>query len=108
MPFEVFYFPNRRNRTKLTHGNLIRNATETKKNESATTQIAVASKNFGMIFGSNLENVMDILISKYAEQLKSIRVALETLYSNFDSILIFEIKSFDDSYFFLNQNDDQE
>ena len=28
--------------------------------------------------------------------------------SNFDSILIFEIKSFDDSYFFLNQNDDQE
>ncbi|KAL7030134.1 hypothetical protein ACKWTF_006538 [Chironomus riparius] len=55
--------------------------------ESATTQISVASKNFGMIFGSNLENVMDILISKYSEQLKNIRIALETLYSNFDSIL---------------------
>jgi len=55
--------------------------------ESATTQISVASKNFGKIFGRNLENAMDLLISKYSEQLKSIRVALETLYSNFDSIL---------------------
>ncbi|XP_070491799.1 uncharacterized protein [Chironomus tepperi] len=55
--------------------------------ESATTQIAVASKNFGMIFGRNLESVMDLLLSKYSEQLKSIRVALEVLYSNFDSIL---------------------
>lgn len=55
--------------------------------ESATTQIAVASKNFGMIFGRNLESVMELLISKYSEQLKNVRVALETLYSNFDSIL---------------------
>lgn len=55
--------------------------------ESATTQISVASKNFGLVFGRNLENAMDLLLSKYSEQLKSIRVALEILYSNFDSIL---------------------
>lgn len=55
--------------------------------ESATTQIASASKTFSSVFGSNLNQAMELILNKYSEMTLVIRASLEIMQSNFESIL---------------------
>ncbi|KAG5670014.1 hypothetical protein PVAND_000301 [Polypedilum vanderplanki] len=54
--------------------------------ESATKQIETAPKNFAAIFGKNLESIMTIILGKFTEQITNLRISLETLEANFESI----------------------
>lgn len=54
--------------------------------ESATLQISSASKTFSAVFGMNMRNAMELILSKYSEVITVIRASLEIFQSNFESI----------------------
>jgi hypothetical protein len=55
--------------------------------ESATLQIASASKTFSQVFGPNMRSAMELILGKYSDVITVVRASLEVLRFNFETIL---------------------